>query len=207
MNMLDLLPAIKRITNTPKIKDLRSITYLSTYPSILSIGATPKPIDLDRFHQLAMMAYGWMPRVIRIDQAHIAVALPAAVKAQSATVETISPELVKAIARCLHSVVGASKVLHFIKPTVFPIWDSNIERFRANRKPSNVHMNNTAHYLNYLQDVHAIKHDPRFPTFYKQYNAALGNRLRALGIRLYEVSEVRAIEAAAFDLALADSGA
>jgi hypothetical protein len=113
------------------------------------------------------MAYGWMPRVVRIDPQHTPSALAALLPAQTATPATMRGTRVADIAACLHSVVGASKVLHFVNDAVFPIWDSNIETFRLGGKPPHNH------------------------------NA----RLAALRIGPYPISEVRAIEAAALELA------
>ena len=43
---------------------------------------------------------------------------------------TPRPVGVADVAACLHSLVGASKVLHFVNDSVFPIWDSRIETYR-----------------------------------------------------------------------------
>jgi len=101
----------------------------------------------------------------------------------------------------MRSVVGASKVLHFTNPTVFPIWDSNIERFRLQGEPPYNHMNDVQNYLTYATDVHTIRREDNFQAFYTEFKTALSARLTAHDIMLYAVSEVRAIEAAAFELA------
>jgi hypothetical protein len=105
------------------------------------------------------------------------------------------------IAACLHSVVGASKVLHFVNDAVFPIWDSNIETFRLGGKPPYNHMNRVGNYFAYADEVHAIRRDPGCPAFFTQFVAAFNARLAALRIGPYPISEVRAIEAAALELA------
>src|SRR5688572_3500622 len=135
MKLKDLLPVIERITDHRRLNNQRAVTYLATYPSICAVGAMPGVIQIERFHQLAAMAYGWMPRVLRVNPHCTRDALAALERAQNATAETLLPtESIQAVSDCLYSVVGASKVLHFIKPNVFPIWDSKIERFRLNGK-------------------------------------------------------------------------
>ena len=210
MNLVDILPAIAKITANPVIHDLRSITYLATYPSILALGTAGVPIALDRLHQVAAMAYGWMPRVVRIDPLHTANALVAlnalsALRVAAANPMTPRPVGVADVAACLHSLVGASKVLHFVNDSVFPIWDSRIEtyrlRLRLDRTPPHNHMNNIANYWSYFDDVHAIRLDPAFTNFFAQFTVALNIRLAALRIAPYTISDVRAIEAAAFELA------
>jgi hypothetical protein len=201
MTLTDLQPAIGQIAGRPAIQNLRAITYLSSYPSLRALGAAPGPIPLDRFNQLAAMAYGWMPRIVRIDPLHTPQALAALVAAQAATPATFHGIAVAAVAKCLHSLVGASKVLHFVNDRVFPIWDSSIETFRLHGLLPYNQMNVVANYFAYADDVHAIRGDLAFPAFLTQFTAAMNARLTALGIAHYPISEVRAIEAAAFELA------
>ena len=201
MTLVGLLPAIAQIAGHPAIHELRSITYLSTYPSIRALGTTPGPIGLDRFNQLAAMAYGWMPRVVRIDPQHTPGAIAALISAQTATAATLRATPVAELAACLHSLVGASKVLHFVNDSVFPIWDSNIETFRLNGPPPHNHMNVVDNYFAYVNEVHAICGDPGFPAFFTQFTGAFNTRLTALDIAPYVISEVRAVESAAFELA------
>lgn len=202
MKLSDIEPAISQIQQHPNLQDLRAITYLATYPSILAFGKSPGPITADRFHQLAVMAYGWMPRIVRVDLAYVPQALEALNDAVQATaMAQLSAGAMNGLACCLRSVVGASKVLHFINDAVFPIWDSNVEGFRLKHPVSNDHMKKEANYFKYANDVHSIRSGQNFQTFYKSFSGVMQGRLRALGISLYQVSEVRAIEAAAFELA------
>ena len=87
------------------------------------------------------------------------------------------------------------------RSAVFPIWDSNIETFRFGGAPPHNHMNQVGNYFAYADEVHAIRRDPGFPALFTQFVAAFNARRAALGIGPYPVSEVRAIEAAAFELA------
>ncbi|MGH8616979.1 MAG: hypothetical protein ACREUW_04760 [Burkholderiales bacterium] len=203
MKLNQLLPVIERMRMDLRLKDdLRAVTYLATYPSICSLGTNPKAIHAERFHQLAAMAYGWMPRILRLNPHCMRDAVAALVQAQNATNESfLSAELIRVISRCLYSVVGASKVLHFTNPSVFPIWDSKIERFRKSAEPTHAHMKQVEHYLDYSQEIQAIRHEGGFSKFYSEYKSAFDARLTALGITSYGVSEVRVIEAAAFELA------
>jgi hypothetical protein len=93
--------------------------------------------------------------------------------------------------------VGASKLLHFANPALFPIWDSNIEAFRA--KPGS-DVTSVPQYMDYVAEVHGIRAEPGFPAFYSAFCAAYSARLTANGITAYSIGHVRAIEAAAFEL-------
>lgn len=199
MRLQDIQPAIVLIQNSPVVTDLRSHTYLSTYPEILAL-VQEDEIQAPTFKQLALMVYGWMPRVLRIDNAHFTSALQAANSAKQATREAFENIPIQHIANCLHSVVGASKLLHFINPNVFPIWDSKIQAFRG-LPNGNYDMSNIDNYLEYVGDVHAIAREEGFDEFYARYGVVHANRLNRSNIEEYQVSQLRAIEASAFELA------
>ncbi len=200
MKLIDLQPVLQLMATQSPPTDLRAITYFTTYPSILALGTATVPIQLIGLHQLSVIAYGWMPRIVRLDPQHTANALAAVQQAQAASTSSGARVVISALADCLRSVVGASKVLHFVNPAVFPIWDSNIERFRQRRDLSTSYMSQIPNYAAYMDDVHAILRDRAFPKFYSAFNARLGAWLTAMGVAPYTVSEVRAIELAAFEL-------
>ena len=62
-------------------------------------------------------------------------------------------------------------------------------------------MNVVDNYFAYADEVHVVRGAPGFPAFLTQFTGAFYSRLTALGIALYAISEVRAVEAAAFELA------
>ncbi len=200
MTLNELWPAIGLMTENPNVNEPRAITYLMTYPSLCAHGAVVSN-DLQKFHQLAVMAYGWMPRVVRLDPHYIQSAHEALQQAQCATAENYSLVSISALANCMRSVVGASKMLHFTNPSVFPIWDSNIERSRLRNEPPYNHMSNIENYLKYVNEVHSVRGEENFDSFYTAFSDALSARLTTSRINPYNVSEVRAIEAALFELA------
>lgn len=200
MNLNDIAPAIQQIENQPAVNDLRGRTYLATYPSMLAVGNVNEQIGIDRLHQLSAMVYGWMPRIVRLDPMHINAALNALQQAQAAKHNDHNNVEIGDIANCLHSVVGASKILHFVNPNVFPIWDSNIEQFRLRREPPYNQMSRVENYLEYVGEVHEIRQENDFDEFYQGILHVLRVRLEENDIVAYEVSEVRAIESAAFEL-------
>lgn len=199
MRLQDIQPAIGLIQDGPVVTDLRSHTYLSTYPEILAL-LHGGEIHSSQFKQLALMVYGWMPRILRLDSAHFQLALQTANSALQATPESFENTPIQHIANCLHSMVGASKLLHFISPNVFPIWDSKIQAFRG-LPNGNYDMSNINNYLEYVGNVHAIVADEGFSEFYNQYSIVHTNRLNQSNIPAYQVGYIRSIEASAFELA------
>ncbi len=199
MNLVHIWPAIEVINSNPVVADLRAHTYLSTYPSIINKAAEIDPNSQQQFYQLALMVYGWMPRVLRIDPIHTQSAIMAMVAARNITIENYKDVNIQHIADCFHSLVGASKLLHFINPNVFPIWDSKIQAFCGRANAHNA-MRNLANYQSYVDEVHSITIDPAFQGFYNDYLAANAQRCAQSNIAAYQVSTIRAIEASAFEL-------
>lgn len=197
MKLIDIQSAIVLITANLAVTDLRARTYLAIYPGMIAVGAARGVTNDVKFHQLSAMVYGWMPRIARIDSLHSSAASAALGEALSASDANYQAISVKAIADCLHSVVGASKLLHFANPQVFPIWDSNIEAFRKNPDSD---IKSVSQYVDYVREVHDIRKEDGFGEFYNEYCAAFTSRLTASSVPIYSISHVRAIEAAAFEL-------
>jgi hypothetical protein len=198
MMLTDIEPAIARVRAQPVVRELRARTYLETYPDILAL-ASSGTLDKALFQKISLMTYGWMPRILRLDPEHIQCALHALRGANNATLAK-RPQIVEAIASCLHSVVGASKMLHFVYPATFPIWDSRIERFR---QVPDSDITDAGQYCSFVYEVHSIILEAGFGLFRREFLGAHRARLIGSGILPYEISDVRAVEAAALELAAA----
>jgi hypothetical protein len=131
MKHADIEPAIGRIQAAGPVIEPRALTYLATSPALVAYGGASSKIDAPRFHQIAAMTYGWMPRVVRLDPLQVEPTLRALKRAKDAKRPVLGLGDLEAVARCLYSLVGASKILHFMNPKVFPIWDSYIARLRG----------------------------------------------------------------------------
>ena len=161
MILADIEPAIARISPAKPVTDPRAYTYLATYPAFLALASEPGMFDLARFHQIAVMAYGWMPRILRLHREYTEPALTALQRARTVTVDGLVAGDIEPVVRCLHSVVGASKILHFVNPDVFPIVDSGIARFRG--VPAS-DLEDEQQYCAYVREVHRIIGESGFDT-------------------------------------------
>lgn len=106
----------------------------------------------------AYAVYGWMPTILkRVDNLarlsqfmgevrslSVNEALPLVREAAAVSKDGILTSL-------NNSVVGTSKLLHFFRPDLFPIWDSRIARLFG---LANGRHNNSAVYLAYLEMLH-----------------------------------------------------
>lgn len=83
-----------------------------------------------------------------------------------------------------NSLVGASKLLHFVAPGHFAIWDSNIYAFVFEEQPHPYRLNKIEKYHIYLEKLGSLQRDARFDSFHQSVNSKIG----------YQVSKLRALE-------------
>ncbi|MFA6783422.1 MAG: hypothetical protein WCR13_00875 [Sphaerochaeta sp.] len=125
--------------------------YISVYESLLNISSTLKDQkSFDGLVSVAHMAYGWMPTVLHFNM----------------TEKDTSEFFEKGEQGCLdqdflascklwinHSIIGASKVLHFFYPNKYPIWDSKVYETIFGLKPHHYQVNSTAKYIQYTKKL------------------------------------------------------
>src|ERR1700739_3838775 len=75
MNIDRVWSAINRVQNDTPADNSRAATYLRTYPALLAAVGCGGVDDKTKFLQLAMMTYGWMPRVLRLDSKRLNTAI------------------------------------------------------------------------------------------------------------------------------------
>jgi hypothetical protein len=132
-----------------------------------------------------------MPKVLKLypRSPNPTLAQAAALLESARTQGTISDEHLGALVRVVNnSLVGTSKLLHFVRPDIFPIWDSNIYAFVFEEEPHDYRVKKIANFREFVRRVNAIRSDERFRDFYASVNLKVG----------YEVSEPRAVELVMF---------
>ena len=87
-----------------------------------------------------------------------------------------------------NSLVGTSKLLHFINPKQYAIWDSRVFRFLNNEEPHKYKLEKPKTYIEYIEFVEKLKNDEYFDAFYLLMKQKVG----------YEITEYRALELAFF---------
>jgi hypothetical protein len=178
-------------------------SFLRAYPALLVAARSRDRAAADTFVLTAAFAYGWIPGTLRVDHRRLEAAARAFEAARAEDAE-FSPQAVAAVAGCLHSLIAASKVLHFANPGVYPIWDGRIERFRQGATPSQYHMTQTENYVAYASDVHWITREQGFLGFHHDYCINYQARLRQLAIPPYPLTDLRVIESAVHEILAAE---
>jgi len=137
--------------------------------------------------QGAFMVYGWMPTMLRF-KGPLDPLFELCFAAQKGTAE---PDLILACAKTLNnSVVGTTKLMHFINPNIYPIWDSRVFRGLYQKNPHPYRVENPETYIVYKHWVQSFCLYPLFPTLHKRVQEEAG----------YEISGPRAAEACLYAL-------
>lgn len=169
---------------------------LPLYPHLLAQFAAWTPLTWPDAIVGLHTAYAWMPTIPNL-------ALPAALTAadQAGIVALLNDarqrlltaaELAVLKSRfCNNSMVGSSKLLHFLAPDRYPIWDRRVATaWYRPRRAYPYHYDRPDEYLAYVAAVHAWSSAPA--------TAAARSRLRTLSPHLATVSDVRLIELVLF---------
>lgn len=155
--------------------------YLRTYPELLrSTAILAKEMGEDALPAIAHMAYGWMPTILKkFSDSKPRIVGPAtgcrSFEEASELIQSLEDSPIN------NSWVGMSKVLHFINPEFFPIWDSRVAK-HFDLKITQVNKKN--HFLEYLTFVAKHRNKDEVKKVEEAFVKEAG----------YSVSDVRACE-------------
>lgn len=134
-------------------------------------------------------AYGWMPTIFEFKHHDLTAAITIINVARNGVLLT-SVELTVLKTLLNNSIVGTSKLLHFISPANYAIWDSRVYRFvTGNDKVDHSKVNSVSLYASYLEQIRELVKEEQFITsIHKPLSQLLGqdiSPLRALELVLY----------------------
>lgn len=152
------------------------VGYFSSIPN-------EKPLTDHNFIIGAYFSYGWMPTMLRLGE-NVSAAIQVVNKARSLP-QPINEEEFLTIASVINgSVVGASKLLHFICPDNYAIWDSRVYRFIFKEEPSTHRLSKPHAYQEYLDALRVL-------TKSSSFQRAKVSVVKAVG---YRITDLRACE-------------
>ena len=156
--------------------------YLRTYPALIkSTAILAKEMGEDALPTIAHMAYGWMPTILKkFSDSQPGIVGPAtecrSFEEASGLIQSLDDSPVN------NSWVGMSKVLHFMNPKFFPIWDSRVAQHFGLKYDYQI--NNRNHFLEYLTFVEENRKSDAVKRVQEAFVKEAG----------YSVSDVRACE-------------
>lgn len=172
------------LNNSMTAKEAGADIYNKSYQYFTKYFDKANPIDLEHFYIGAYFTYGWMPTIpeIKIPDSERLLTCLNFVKTGNLLEEHDLFFLKGAVN---NSIVGGSKLLHFIRPDTYPIWDSIIAAyFSPEVKLYNNSINNVGIYRSYIQFVHDVIADSRFKPCFETVSQCFS----------YTITFVRALE-------------
>ncbi len=126
-------------------------SYIESYPEFIKYFKNINKIEKHHLIISSHFVYGWMPTIIQIDTKNINNVLFLLNSVKSGYELNFEELLV--LKKCVNnSLVGLSKLLHFINPGKYAIWDSRIYRYLTEKK-SSYGIDKPILYIEYLEGL------------------------------------------------------
>jgi len=155
MKLLNIEDLVK---DTEALPFKRPDKYLYTYERYTKYYRNKDQLTQDDVITGIAFVYSWMPRILSIDTEKIPEFIRLVdVYKTSAEKSNVEKVLNSAKECCGGSLVGASKLLHFIFPDSFPIYDSHVYRYCfPENKAYHHHVSKLKNYIQYRDAVLSI---------------------------------------------------
>ncbi len=162
-------------------------SYHISYPEFLRYFEGYQVLDRHSLTIGIHFTYGWMPTVFDFRSGDIDSVIIILNKARKSAIVTVE-ELTLLKGFLNGSLVGTSKLLHFLAPDAFPIWDSRVYRYFYRETPHFYRMDNVEKYVEYYGTCRTIAARSDFDTAHNHVVS-----------QLYPLSRLRSLELIMFD--------
>lgn len=173
---------LERWAATDSIAERRLYTYLTAYPHMRATVAGFGRITRDELYATVSMVYGLMPTAMNLRRGDMEPFFVPLNALRDTGQRLTADELDGLKVLVNNSIVGTSKLLHFLAPDIYPVWDSRINRF-LNGEPR-PKTNSVPRYRDYLANFDRLRVDVDFEPLRVSIEGKLG----------YPVSAARAVE-------------
>ena len=180
------LISMSALAQNLNVRDLRS--YLIAYPVFIDYFQSIKTITANELIIGAHFVYGWMPTIITLgfcDMQDACTKLNRVKAGERLQLKELEPlqQLVN------NSVVGLSKLLHFVKPELYPIWDSNVAVYVTGRPYPANKIQKIQNYLHFINLCDELISNPAYELIHKVLIDRVGgqsmSRLRSLDLIMF----------------------
>ena len=163
-------------------------SYLKSYPEFIEYFNSKKKLTKHDVVIGSHFVYGWMPTILELNFDKIETVLPILNDAKKGRLLE-EDELAKLQSCFNNSLVGTSKLLHFINPNLYAIWDSVVFRYLTDEEPYDYRINDYSAYLKYLDLCRELCRKPLFKTIKEGLEAKIDSKvsdMRAIEMIMYE---------------------
>ncbi|NQU52057.1 MAG: hypothetical protein HQ522_05915, partial [Bacteroidetes bacterium] len=147
-------------------------SFIISYPYMISFFESRNKFTVEDLIVGVHAVYGWMPTMLDIYIDNVEEDLMRGVSIlNKVKSKNINDEELKCLIHLINnSLVGTSKLLHFINPEKYSIWDSRVYSYFYEKKGYHYRVNNIENYKGFMDKLNEIKEDPRFPNFHSSVN-------------------------------------
>lgn len=157
-------------------------SYLNSYLTFIDYFEKIDEIKKQHLIISSHFVYGWMPTILNLKLNNLDEILP--ILNQAKTDKLLGKEDLKKLRFSINnSAVGITKLLHFINPEIYPIWDSKIYKYWSGNKTISG-IDKPENYLEFIRQMNEITEHNDF----EQIQNLIESKL------LYKVSSMRALE-------------
>ena len=136
-------------------------TYLQTYPHFVNYFNNLNRIT---FHEMTIginFTYGWMPTIFDYRSNNFDDAIEILNRVKNGIVPNDNElNILKGLFN--NSLVGSSKLMHFINPEIIPIWDSRVYTYLTGLTAYSYRVENINYFRDYLEFCNSLISDERF---------------------------------------------
>lgn len=185
-----LFPVPDAVLSLHLDKDERNADYATSYPHLVK-AVQGRVIDETVYVQIAHMTYGWMPTVLKLKSKspeHERFAAEAEILEKFRLGVDLNDEDLASLKTSINnSIVGLSKLLHFLRPDRYAIWDSKVYAYlrsvadpQWNRKVDHEQVNTLTQYRAYMKAMHIFVARPEFQPVHQHVNDTFDHEVTAL---------------------------
>jgi hypothetical protein len=189
VNMSNLL--LKRLIQDEKnVPEQSADLFTYTYFAFLDYFHRISIIDVHQFIIGANFTYGWMPTMLRLKSTQFEAAAEDAAQIlnHAKRRENLTDQEYQLLIDLMNrSIVGVSKLLHFVNPQDYAIWDSRVAAY-LNPAMSSYQFQRTATYRSYLEQCAALCAFDEFAALHQSVNHKVGRPVtpfRAIELVMY----------------------
>lgn len=137
------------IQDARKIRIPKEESYLTAYQEFVKYFQDIETINHHNTIIGISFTYSWMPTILGFRPEKISEATTILNNAKQGN--RPNSNALDILKSCFNnSLVGSSKLLHFVNPEQFAIWDSRVYRYLFNHEPHSYRVENNPTYLDYL---------------------------------------------------------
>ena len=136
---------------------------MRSYPEFIKYFKNVQLFDIHHLIIGSHFIYGWMPTILNLNINENNENLLYSYLFEAKNGVLLKPVELATLKECINnSLVGTSKLLHFINPKVYAIWDSKIYKYFYPNKKSTYGIDQPSIYLDYLAELKEITNNKEF---------------------------------------------